>query len=397
MATPPVPSGPGLYSTPLTDAVNVRALGAVGNGTTDDTAAWTQAIAAAGPGGLIYAPPGRYAVSAPLAPQSGQTWILPAGAVFVPRTDTPVIHAFGVLHWRVLGSLRVEDPAGLTQTQPAVVFDGQCRWCVVDSLETAQVAVGVSLRDINESHFGRIHVVGGRRNGIVIEDGAAGQCNVHDNSFPNVFVGGPGPTAPSETLVSGYGILFTAQHLGTVGGNRWGQVTALAWPRAGVQVQAAGMIEQWWDTLIADSCGIDGVHFYGGTAKFFVGTLWVSTNGSHGLYCNGTPQNPVEHMEIGQVYAHGNGGAGIFCDSDVRYMTLGSVILHGNGDGLRFHNRTHHLAIGRLLAHGQTGVDVTDLDDTSSTAVVISVLDAARVRLAATLASGGTVVTTRVA
>ncbi len=49
--------------------------GAVGNGITDDTVAIETAITAAGVGGLVYFPPGRYLVSRTLWPMHGQTWL----------------------------------------------------------------------------------------------------------------------------------------------------------------------------------------------------------------------------------------------------------------------------------------------------------------------------------
>jgi hypothetical protein len=48
--------------------------GAVGDGITDDTAAIEAAIIAAGVGGLVYFPPGRYLVSRTLWPMHGQIW-----------------------------------------------------------------------------------------------------------------------------------------------------------------------------------------------------------------------------------------------------------------------------------------------------------------------------------
>jgi hypothetical protein len=54
---------------------NVKAYGAVGNGTTDDNAAIVATDAAAGAvGGTVYFPPGTYRTSHPLVPSSGVTW-----------------------------------------------------------------------------------------------------------------------------------------------------------------------------------------------------------------------------------------------------------------------------------------------------------------------------------
>lgn len=47
----------------ITNEQNVRAYGATGNGTTDDTAAFTAAISAAGANGLVIVPPGTYKIA----------------------------------------------------------------------------------------------------------------------------------------------------------------------------------------------------------------------------------------------------------------------------------------------------------------------------------------------
>jgi hypothetical protein len=52
--------------------VDVKAFGAKGNGTDDDTAAIQAAIDAAGPGGKVVSPPGRYRISAAIHPQTDQ-------------------------------------------------------------------------------------------------------------------------------------------------------------------------------------------------------------------------------------------------------------------------------------------------------------------------------------
>lgn len=52
---------------------DVRAYGAVGDGTTDDLAAFNLAVAAASAGGIVYAPPGTYALSGNIGLTSGCT------------------------------------------------------------------------------------------------------------------------------------------------------------------------------------------------------------------------------------------------------------------------------------------------------------------------------------
>lgn len=58
----------------LSDIFDVRAFGAMGDGTTDDTAAINAAATAAGDWGCVVLPPGTYRVTAALTPRNGQTW-----------------------------------------------------------------------------------------------------------------------------------------------------------------------------------------------------------------------------------------------------------------------------------------------------------------------------------
>jgi hypothetical protein len=59
---------------PGTDVTNVKSHGATGNGIIDDTEAIETAITAAGVGGVVYFPQGKYLVSKTLWPMHGQIW-----------------------------------------------------------------------------------------------------------------------------------------------------------------------------------------------------------------------------------------------------------------------------------------------------------------------------------
>lgn len=58
--------------------VNVKDYGAKGNGTTDDAASIMAAVEAAGDGGTVYFPAGKYRVTSTLATRKGQTWLGPS-------------------------------------------------------------------------------------------------------------------------------------------------------------------------------------------------------------------------------------------------------------------------------------------------------------------------------
>ncbi len=68
----PEPGGPGTGTT-VPGQVDVRAYGATGDGSTDDTAAIQAALEATPANGTCYLPPGTYVVLAPLKPRSGTT------------------------------------------------------------------------------------------------------------------------------------------------------------------------------------------------------------------------------------------------------------------------------------------------------------------------------------
>ena len=93
------------------DAVNVREFGAVGDGETDDTAAFLEAVARAKEeGGHVFVPRGRYRISKPIALENvavsgpaGGAWPADADAlpsVFPTHRDGPAFHllAAGALH-----------------------------------------------------------------------------------------------------------------------------------------------------------------------------------------------------------------------------------------------------------------------------------------------------------
>jgi hypothetical protein len=353
--------------------INVRDFGAVGDGVHDDTAALQRALNQ-GENHEVVFPPGTYRYSTPLTGKNGMTLRFFPGTIFQPLSNTSLFYFNGLLQVAMLGVLNIQDPDGLTTTS-AVIFDNMCRWWYVDQIYGNNVYTLVELRDINESHFISIHGDSIRGNGILISDNSSQNvCNVHDNAFDAVFIGGDS-SAPTQSQVHGYGILYNANTLGTVGGNRFGKVTLLGCPRNGLQIQGAGMYEQWFDTIIADSCGLIGVHFYGGTARIFIGKLWVSANGSiAGLFVNG----PVTHIQIGEMIARYNGGDGVFLQAGANNWTIGSLIAdHNGGAGVAIGNPggggdNANILIQSLLTSNNSSIGITDNGDTSTANVSIN-------------------------
>lgn len=74
----------------LTDWLNVRTFGAVGDGTTDDAEAIQEALDAAPAGGVVYLPVGEYAISQPLVVPPAITMMMPhSNLMFVPDVTDP--------------------------------------------------------------------------------------------------------------------------------------------------------------------------------------------------------------------------------------------------------------------------------------------------------------------
>lgn len=85
--------------------VNVLDYGAVGNGTTDDSAAFTAAATAAGVNGSIFIPARTYNINNAVSILAGQTWTFD-GATLLHTDDTKIIlRANGVDDWAITGSL----------------------------------------------------------------------------------------------------------------------------------------------------------------------------------------------------------------------------------------------------------------------------------------------------
>lgn len=85
--------------------INVLDYGAVGNGTTDDSAAFIAAATAAGVNGAIFVPARTYKINNEVNILAGQTWSFD-GAILLHTDDTKIIlRANGVDGWAIVGSL----------------------------------------------------------------------------------------------------------------------------------------------------------------------------------------------------------------------------------------------------------------------------------------------------
>ena len=350
------------------NAVSIVAYGADPTGTYNSTTAITNALAA---GLSVIIPPGTYLVDDTFTPRSNQT-IISLGTL-QPTAAGTVWNFDGVLSTQVLGTLAINDPNGITTTaDPAINFQGMCRWLYIDRIYMNNVAQPITMSNINESHFVSIHLDACRGDGIVINGDPS---NVHDNAFDAIFVGG-------TSGVAGHGLNFDVTSTGTSGGNRWGKLTLIGNGSSGMAVQGGGMLEQWFDTIIADTNGEHGVHFYGGTLKFFSGKLWTSTNGNNGIFVNGSSSSLAEHIQIGEWYAHNNTGSAAYLQSGMHGLQVGRAMIRNNGGGIVCGasgggSDNAHLQFGTLYTMGSGAANsngdygITDNGDTSVTGLAI--------------------------
>lgn len=354
-------------SPPQGGALDVRAMGARGDGRTDDTLAVQRALDASAAVVIPYTPDG-FRIDGTLHPRSDQT--LYGEGYFVAGSHAVMWDFAAVLNASVLGSLWISDPHRRTQGNPAVRFRAQCRWLSIDRLRVDGCTNPVELVDINESRFGEIHLTDVRGTGIRITN--APVCNVHDNDIVSAtIVGAPGSQS---------GLVFDSALNGTIGGNRWQAVTILSMGQAGLLVQNTGFREQWFGTLLCDTCRSDGVHLYGGTERFFFGQLWCSSNGSNGFYANGSSEDAgVSDILIDQFYGHNNAGAaGFFLDGYCSRISVGTLyaVDHPGGAGVRFDKATNGFQVANLVTYGN-GVGLTDAGDPSSSNIQVALANLA--------------------
>ncbi|MCU1490621.1 MAG: Pectate lyase superfamily protein [Acidimicrobiaceae bacterium] len=349
-------------------AVSVLSAGAKGDGRSDDTAAIQHCLDGAS---SVYFPAvsGGYRIDGTLRPRSNQTLVLDGH--FVAGSAATMWDLAGVLELVTVGSLHIIDPARRTHSRPTMRFRSGCRWLAIERIRMEGCANPIELVDVNESDFAEVHLTEVRGTGIRISDGGE-LCNVHDNYFGSVMIVGlPG---------SKDGIDYASARNGTIGGDKWGDVTLLAMGGTGLHVERAGFGEQWFDTLICDTCGLDGVRLGGGSYRFFFGRLWCASNGANGFYANGASTTAlVQDVVVSQLYAHGNAGpAGVYLEGHCSGISFGSLHSLGQhtGAGLAFDKGLNGLQIGSIVTYGN-GIGVTDRQDPSSAGVQIALANLA--------------------
>ena len=363
--------------------VNVKDYGAVGDGKHDDTAAIQRTITAARPDGSWILPSGRFLLSDTIYPLNGQR-IMCLG-VLQPLRDVSLVSLEGVLNVHIMGSLHVEDPSSVTSDSHSLKLSGgsgssATRFCLIDKIFMNNVANPLYLRNANENSLVHINCQSTRGSGITVHTMATDHGGVHDNDFGAVMLAG------SQESV--YGIAYNvASGTPVVGGNKWGRVSCLSFGGDGLNlnVNGGGQIEEWFDTLICDSCGGDGVVMNAGTQKIFIGNLWTAKCGNNGLTLNGALHNPVMSVEIANFYSHSNKHYGALL-AHTTDLLVGQAKVHSNGlSGIRIVQSSHRVNFGICVTsnniggltsgtRGHYGFD--DGGDSSSSQITVGTLQA---------------------
>ena len=358
--------------TSISGFFDVTGYGATGNGTTDDTAAIQNALNAAGSYGLVWFPAGTYLVSSALTPLSNQT-LLFAGAL-QPAGANTLLSLNNVLNVHILGELRVEDSAGKSGASAPIVSISGCRNCYIERAFFDNCATCLKLENTNQCDFGSLYFQSVRSEGLQIVGVTSDPAGVHDNGFARIFISG--------VSGSGNGIDFNvAPGVNVVGGNHFGDVTVLSMGGNGVSFGGGGQIEVWFDTLLVDTCNGDGVYVGAGTQRLFFGTLWASTNGNNGLETVGSSASPIQDIEVGNLYAHGNRNYGVLANGYTERLLIGQLISQTNGlSGFRVVNHSSHIHVSQTVTYsnstsgGHHGVD--DGGDSSSSYLWFYQMDA---------------------
>jgi hypothetical protein len=113
--------------------ITPEAHGAVGNGTTDDTAAVAAAITAAGAGGTVYFAKTYLISTGPLAPLANQTWYGSGTIKLGPSVTTDIVLATGLTGLTLRGLTFDGNQANQTATGTALVHLVSPTNCVIEN------------------------------------------------------------------------------------------------------------------------------------------------------------------------------------------------------------------------------------------------------------------------
>lgn len=166
--------------------VSVVTTGALGDGTTDDTAAIHAARDAAGSNGVVYFPKGTYLTTGLIATKTNQTWIFESGATVTAKAGATInlinLQSAG---GRIVGGTFDGNRANQTTNYLSVIQITADDCSVVDTTVRNSKFHGIYVRNCNRATIQRNLVTATNSDGIYVEADANATADIFDHKILN--------------------------------------------------------------------------------------------------------------------------------------------------------------------------------------------------------------------
>ncbi|WP_287960765.1 hypothetical protein [Caldilinea sp.] len=308
----------------------------------------------AGSGGTLAFQGQTFLLNTAVSPKERQSWYC-QNTIFQPTGDTACLDIVAVDGFKLLGSLRIQDPAGVTATQPAI-HALSMRYAHIQHVSILNYYKGIDLEGnvsgtgTNENVFLDLYMQV-RHRGLNLE----GSC--HDNKFVQIWIKGPAP----DSWATGPGIRIATS--GTQGGNSIDRAQILDMQTG---LDLPGAYEFWFGTIIADNAYGNAVYIAGSCERLFFDTIWAASSGN-GIFIEGNetdyPITAADKVYIGKAYCWLNADYGMRLEGYVQQLVVNTLVCQRNDNvGLAFNRwRNESIRIDNLitLENGVVGVDGT--------------------------------------
>jgi len=312
------------------NAINVTAYGAIGNGATDDTAAIQAAANAAAAGGLqLFFPPGVYNVSSALQMASNATWIAAAGtATLVATAGNPIITSVETQNDTASG-LTLAGSTSATVPQALLIAYKTTGFTLVDATIQNTSGIGALFSDVN--------------NTTVSETSFS---NIGNNT--NLALSAQGVAFTNDTAGYGSGNIVNSSSFTSIGLDAISATGQTGFSAVANTVYDA-TINPGWGTQAAAAAGVYGNNDTG---------LVVADNNIHGVSGNGVDIDNSSNVSIYQNTVSGTGSAGIALYSSVNGTISWNTAI--NNDVLQ-----HFQSVGGIVVGAQNASNIEIADNVS--------------------------------